>query len=471
MTAPVKKGDRIRLRIESLAFGGKGVARVEGYTLFVEGGLPGQEVEAQVVRRKRGFADARLLEVVIPSPAQVEPRCRHFGVCGGCALQHLDYEAQLAVKREHVRDCLTRLGGFADVEVAPTLPSPERYDYRNKMEYTFSTEWITDPPPFPDTPLPARFGLGLHVRRRFDRVVNVERCHLQGEEGSDLVRLTRHLAMESGLPVYTTRTHQGFWRFLVVREGRHTGERMVHLITNRASPGSHEERVVDAIARALLARGPRITSLLHGIHSGKGSVAVSESRRVLFGEPVIRETLLGHDFEIGPDTFFQTNTRGAEQLFGEALRQAGLGPEDRVWDLYSGVGALSLPLAGRAAHVTGFEIVPAAVEAARRNAGRNGVSNAAFVAGDLKNTLVDADGPRPDVVVLDPPRDGAHPDVVRVLLGAGPDRVVYVSCNPATLARDLRLLADGGYAVGEVHPVDMFPHTAHIECVASLRRT
>jgi 23S rRNA (uracil1939-C5)-methyltransferase len=337
------------------------------------------------------------------------------------------------------------------------------------MEYSFSTEWLTDPAPA-GTPVPPRFGLGLHVRRRYDRVVNVERCHLQGEAGSEILCVVRELAAGSGLPVYTTRTHEGFWRFLVVREGRNTGERMVHLITHRAAPGSHEERAVDEVARALLARGPRITSLLHGIHAGKGSVATSESRRVLHGEPIIRESLLGLRFEIGPDTFFQTNTRGAEALFEEALRQAELESGHVVWDLYSGVGALSLPLARRAGQVTGFEIVPAAVEAARRNAEQNGIANASFLLGDSRELLAGTDRPTPDRVVVDPPREGVHPDVVQSLLSLRPPRIVYVSCNPATLARDLRLLVDGGYALVEVRPVDMFPHTAHIECVASLRR-
>jgi 23S rRNA (uracil1939-C5)-methyltransferase len=470
---PVRKGERVRLQVDALAFGGKGVARVQGYTLFVEGGLPGQEVEATVVRRKRGHGDARVERVLRPSPLEVEPPCRHFGVCGGCAFQSLGYPAQLEAKRAQVGECLERLGGLADIPVLPPLPSPDLFAYRNKMEYSFSTRWLL-PSELEAEEQPAdRFGLGLHVRRRFDRVVNVERCHLQSEDGSRVLRLVRDLARRGGLPVYSTRTHRGFWRFLLLREGIGTRERMVCLITNRAPPGSREHRAVEQLARTVVARGPRITSFVHGINTGKAAVAVCEETRVLHGEGVIRERLLGLTFEIGPGTFFQTNTRGAEQLFQVALERGELMPEDTVWDLYCGVGALSLPLAARARRVVGAEIIPEAAEAARRNARLNGVENVEFLTGDIRSLLAGAalqPQDRPDVVVVDPPREGVHPEVVQAVLGAAPRRIVYVSCNPATLARDLGMMVQGGYAVESVQPVDLFPHTAHIEAVAGLTR-
>ncbi len=471
---PVKKGEIVPLEVERLAFGGKGVARIEGYTVFVEGGLPGQAVEARVVKRKKAYAEARIERVVRPSPLQVEPRCRHFGVCGGCSLQHLDHSAQLEAKREQVRDCLVRLGGLAGVEVEPALGSPAVYEYRNKMEFSFSaTRWLEEHELAGDTAVEDRFGLGLHVRRRFDRVVNLERCHLMPEWVSEVVRRVRSAARESGLPPYSTRTHEGFWRFLVVREGVHTGDRMVHLITHRAPPGSGRAEAVERIADRLRDPELGITSLLHGTTVSKASVAFCEEVRVLAGEPVIRERLLGETYGIGPNTFFQTNTRGAEALFREALDRGGFGPEETVWDLYCGVGALSLPAARRARRVVGMELVAESVEAARRNAERNGVENVEFLAGDIRALLADPTlgaAFRPDAVILDPPRDGIHADVAAALLALAPERIVYVSCNPATLARDLAALVPGGYRPGAVLPVDLFPHTAHVECVATLER-
>jgi 23S rRNA (uracil1939-C5)-methyltransferase len=473
---PIQKGQTLPLRVERLAFGGKGVARVEGYAVFVEGGLPGQEVLATVVKRKRAYAEARIEREITPSPRQVPPRCEHFGVCGGCALQHLDYEAQLEAKREQVRDALVRLGGFSPEApaVEPALPSPDRFEYRNKMEFSFSpTRWLERHEMDADAPPPDRFGLGLHVRRRFDRVVNVERCHLIGETASEIVRRVRDTTHASDLPPYSTRTHTGFWRFLVIREGTHTGRRMVHLITHETPPGSSRARAVEAVAAALEDPALGITSLLHGVTTRKGSVAFCEEVRVLRGDPVITEELLGETFEIGPNTFFQTNTRGAEGLFGRALDRGGFTAQDTVWDLYCGVGALSLPLARRARRVVGMELVVESVAAARRNAERNGIVNVDFLVGDIRALLADPTLRRtlpPDAVVLDPPREGIHAEVAAALVDLAPERLVYVSCNPSTLARDLAILAGGGYRPGSVLPVDMFPHTAHIECVTALRR-
>ncbi len=470
---PVKKGEIVDLRVDRLAFGGRGVARVDGYTVFVEGGIPGQRVQAMVVKRKKAYAEARLVEVLEPSPHQVEPRCEHFGVCGGCALQHLDYAIQLEAKREQVADCLSRLGNLPGVPVEPAVGSPDLYGYRNKMEFSFSpTRWLEAREMAAGSP-GDRFGLGLHVRRRFDRVVNVARCRIMPEWASEVLRRVREATRASGLPPYTTRTHEGFWRFLVVREGANTGERMVHLITHRTPPGSEEERAVDRTAAALDDSALGVTSLLHGVTERKASVAFCDEVRVLRGNPVIHESLLGLTFEIGPNTFFQTNTRAAEGLFDRVLDRGAFTGDETVWDLYCGVGALSLPLARRAARVVGMELVEDSVTAARRNARLNGVENVEFLAGDIRTLLADpalAHALPPDAVVLDPPRDGLHADVTAALIALAPPRIVYVSCNPATLARDLALFTAAGYAAPSVLPVDMFPHTAHVECVAVLHR-
>ena len=468
---PVKKGETYELRVEKLAFGGRGIARVDGYTVFVERGIPGQLLRGRIVKRRKGYAEARIEEVLETSPRQVEPRCSHFGLCGGCMHQHLAYDAQLEAKREQVRECLTRLAGL-DLPVAAPLAAADAYEYRNKMEYSFSnTRWLEDDE-IDHAGAADRFGLGLHIRGRYDRVLDLDRCHLQVEAGSLLLGLARESARKSGLPAYSTRTHDGFWRFLMVREGVFTGERMVVIITHTAAPGSAQEHAVEEMARVLTAQGPPVTSVVHGQTARKASVAFCESLRTLYGEPVIRERLLDITYEISPNSFFQTNSRQAERLFGEVMERGAFQPDETVWDLYCGAGAISLPLARRVKRVVGMELVPEAVEAARRNAAANGIDNVEFVAGDMKN-LLGAGGdsyPRPDAVIVDPPRDGVHASVLATLAAAAPGRIVYVSCNPATLARDMAVLVEAGYEAGEVQPVDMFPHTGHIECVTVLHR-
>jgi 23S rRNA (uracil1939-C5)-methyltransferase len=399
----------------------------------------------------------------------VEPRCPDFGRCGGCAIQHLDYASQLRSKRAQVEDCLARLGGIV-VRVPEVIASPSPFEYRNKMEYSFGTRWLTEAEMENAEESPDRLGLGLHLRGRFDRVLEIRRCHLMGPAGSTILGIVRETARRSGLPAYSTRTHTGFWRFLVVREGMHTGERMVLLITHEDPPGSTARRAVLEVAARLRTLGPPVTSLLHGVTTSRAQVAVPQRVRVLAGEPLIREKLLGLTFEIGPSSFFQTNTGGAERLFREVLERGGFRPDETAWDLYCGAGGLTLPLATRVKRVVGAEVVEEAVAAARGNARANGIDNVEFVAGDIRELLRHGrlPGAPPAVVVVDPPRAGLHADVVASLVEAGPPRLVYVSCNPATLARDLARFGEGGYRTEVVQPVDLFPHTPHVECVTVL---
>lgn len=470
---PVRQGDSIALEVTDLAFGGAGVAHVEGFAVFVRGGLPGQTVQARIIRRKSGYAEAAIEEILVHSPDEVPVRCGHFGPCGGCLWQNFDYARQLEAKSNQVRDCLVRLGGLADPPLEPPLAAPETYGYRNKMEFTFSDRiWRTR-----DDETGA-FGVGLHVRGRFDKVLNQRECQIAPPWMAEAAMEIRELAEATGLPPYFIRESSGFFRFLVLREGFGTGERMVHLITWPAPPGSREETAVDQVLSGLHERRPGITSLVHGVTGSRANVAFCESHRTVIGPPVIHERLLGHLFEIGPNTFFQTNTRQAERLFELALAMAG-GPVDTAWDLYCGVGALTLPLARQARQVVGAELIAASVEAAWRNAAANGVANAAFVAVDMRHAiraegLVDGEGrmvaQRPDLVLVDPPRDGLHADVAAGLVALAPPRIVYVSCNPSTLARDSGRLTEGGYRLERARAVDMFPQTAHVEMVALFTR-
>ncbi|NNE08541.1 MAG: 23S rRNA (uracil(1939)-C(5))-methyltransferase RlmD [Gemmatimonadetes bacterium] len=471
---PVKKGEVVELAIEKLGFGGRGIARIDGYTVFVHRALPGSRVEARITRRKKSHAEADILSVIEPSPLAVPARCDHFGLCGGCLHQNLAYDAQLSSKHEQVREIFERTEHLRDLEILAPIPADPPYEYRNKMEYSFSNaRWLNDDEIGTDAALD-RFALGLHIKGRFDRVLNIDRCHLQSEDGSRILVAAREAARESGIMAYSTKSHEGFWRFLLIRSGTNTGEWMVNLVTNEFEPGSMEERGAERVLNAIRACGAPVTTLLHGTTASKSSVAYCENVRTITGDGIIRETLLGLSFEIGPNTFFQTNTRQGERLFEEALERGELTEESVVWDLYCGAGALSLPIAKRTKQVIGIELIEEAVLLGRKNAAANGIENVSFLAADMKDVLGKradlASLPEPDCVYLDPPRDGLHPDVLASLARFRPARIVYVSCNPSTFARDLDGLAVAGYDVHPVRPVDMFPHTAHIECVTHLTR-
>lgn len=484
---PVKTGEALELRVTDLAYGGAGVAHLAGFAVFVRGGLPGQTVRARVIRRKTGWAEARIEDVLVHSPHETPPRCVHFGPCGGCLWQNLAYDRQLQAKAAQVRDCLERIGGIPDPPVDPPLPAIEPFGYRNKMEFSFADHvWRVEGPPEkkapgppgcspPEAGAPPPFGCGLHVRGRFDKVLNLTECHLAAPWVSRVLVTVREAAARTGLSPAATRSHGGFFRFLVLREGVHTGEKMANLITQPVTAGSPEAEAVAAVLEAVRLAHPEVTSLIHGETASRASVAFCGSHRPVQGPPTIRETLLGDTFEIGPNTFFQTNSRQAERLFALALEMAGP-PARTACDLYCGVGALTLPLSRRAERVVGVELVEASVEAARGNARRNGHDNVVFVAGDIRRALGpdgirDRDGALvagpPDLVVVDPPRDGLHAEVTAAIASLAPARMVYVSCNPSTLARDTARLSRGGYRLERAVPVDMFPQTAHVEVVAA----
>jgi 23S rRNA (uracil1939-C5)-methyltransferase len=356
-----------------------------------------------------------------------------------------------------VRESLRRLGGCSDVDVPRALPSPRQFHYRNKMEFSFFA---------------GRDGevvLGLHTPGTFDRVFDLEACHLMSEESNHIVARVRALAVQSGLPAYHTRRHSGFWRYLVVREGKNTGQTMVNLVTHA---GAWPRAA--AAAAELAAEFGSIRSVLRSISTRRATIAVGESEELLHGDAEIEERLGDLRFRIAANTFFQTNTLQAETLFALVAEWADLGPQDDVLDLYAGTGAISLWLARRAARVTGIETVPESVAMAAKNAALNGIDNCRFVTSDVREFLHrrPGDAAAAQVVVVDPPRAGLHPDIVVALRQLRPRRLVYVSCNPATLARDIGLLATGGaYTLRRVQPVDMFPHTYHVECVALLERS
>ena len=471
MNPPYRKKQIIPLDIADLAFGGRGIARENDYVWFVDGGIPGQRVMARVYHIRKQYGEARAVETLRPSPDEVEPACPHFGVCGGCQLQHLRYESQVEAKSRQVEDILIRLGGFKDVRVHRTLPASEIYGYRNKMEFTFSDQrWI---PENDASGKPADFALGLHVPGRFDKVLDIDRCPLQSDRANGVLRSVQELVRGTDLPPYGSRSHRGVWRFLVLREGRNTGDLMVHFITSGQEPEKTRE-AVDGMAEALVGRHPAVTTITHSMTDRLSQVAYGENERILKGAGKIRETLLGRTFEISSGSFFQTHTHQAERLFGCIADLAEFSGTESVYDLYCGAGAIGLSIAHRVKAVTGVEAVEPAVRDALRNARINGITNVVFAAADMKHALRDVKfrseaGP-PDVVILDPPRGGTHPDTVEDLLSLGAPKIIYVSCNPPLFARDAKILCRDAYELGTVQPVDMFPHTGHVEIVAVLRR-
>jgi 23S rRNA (uracil1939-C5)-methyltransferase len=475
-TRVFRRGEELTLRLESPELEGKNVARLDGLVVFVLGGVPGDLVRLRLTKVKKQFLEGEMLEILEPSPIRTAPRCAHFGECGGCRWQDVRYDAQLEFKRRHVQDALERIGGFEGVPVHPTLPSERVYEYRNKMEYSFGRQWLSreDYAAQKETAETdaSLLALGLHHRGRFDRVLDVRECHLQPDAGSRIVNLVRDWCRSRNLTAYSTRTHTGYLRHLVVRGSVRSPGLMVNLVTSEDRPALMEE-----LAEALRRGVPRITTFVNNITARKSQVALGETERVVFGPGWITESIGGASYRVSANSFFQTNTLQAERLYDTAAVLADLRPDDVLWDLYSGTGTIALHLAARVREVVGIEAVDAAVADARANAERLGAANCTFVPGDLKERLTRDTGwaagrPGPTVVVTDPPRAGMHEKVVMELVKLSPGRIVYVSCNPATMARDLRLLCTGGgYAVAEVHPVDMFPHTSHVECVARVLRT
>jgi 23S rRNA (uracil1939-C5)-methyltransferase len=469
---PIRKGAELDLEITKLAFGGNAIAYADGLVVFLEQGIPGQKVRARITRKRSQYAEGQVLEVVAPAPGELEPFCPHFGICGGCRWQNLSYEDQLRWKGRQVVECLERIGSVGALEVEAPLASPDTRWYRNKMEFTFSSRrWLSSAEIASGEVLDRTFALGLHARGHFDRVFDVEACFLESEPAVSILRETREWAKSSGLRPYSTKDHQGFWRFLVIREGKSTGQRMVHLLT---AAHRDADRVTDGLAARLRERGEDITTFVHSVSHKKAQVAVGDVSRTVLGPGFIEESLGGLRFRISPHSFFQTNTIGAERLYEVVRRLGDFKGTETVWDLYCGTGSITLFVASRVHRVVGFELVQEAIDDAYVNCTLNGIDNCLFRAGDLKDLIQEAARtPKlfgtPDVVITDPPRAGMHPQVIKALLDVLPSRIIAVSCNPATLARDLALLLER-YSVEAVQPVDLFPHTPHIECVVKLTR-
>ncbi len=466
------RGDILELTVESSGFEGTSIARHEGIVVFVEGAVAGDVVRAQIFRTKKKHLEAKVVEVLQPSPNRTTPRCKYFGTCGGCKWQHVQYESQLAFKQQHVVDALERIGRFKGVHVLPIIPSKEIYFYRNKLEFSFGDRpWLETPPPSPPLLGRGEVVLGFHIPQRYDKILDIDECHLQSELSNGILNMVKGFAVEHSLPVYTSPPQSGYLRNLVIREGKNTGDVLVNLVTFDDRPDVMQELTLE-----LTKSFPEIVTVVNNITTKLANVAVGETEKVYYGSGVFTEKIGDYLFHLSANSFLQTNTRQAEMLYAVTKEFADLKSSDVVYDLYCGTGAISIFVSNAVRQVIGIELIESSITNARMNAEYNGISNCEFIAGDLKDLLTRDVGwkekyAKPDVLIIDPPRSGMHPKVVEEIGGMKIARIVYVSCNPATLARDLQLLAPFGYSIEKVQPVDMFPHTYHIEGVVKLALT
>jgi len=455
------------LEITALAAEGKAMGRWNDQVVFVPMTVPGDVVDVQIRLKRRRFMEGFAVRYVKRSALRAEPFCEHFGVCGGCKWQNLPYEEQLRFKTEQVRDQLTRIGKIELPEIAPCLASRQTRFYRNKLEFTFAERrWLTREEVAEAGEIDAAPALGFHIPGMFDKVLDIRRCWLQPDPSNDIRLAAKRFCIERGYTFHNAREHRGLMRNLVIRTAS-TGEVMVVAVF-----GEEDRPRIAALLDHLSERFPQITSLFYVVNT-KWNDSTGDLEPVCYrGKDHIVEQMEGLRFKVGPKSFYQTNSEQAYELYKVARDFAGLQPGEVLYDLYTGTGTIANFCAARCRRVVGIEYVPEAIEDAKVNSALNGIGNTVFYAGDMKEVLSDdfvAANGRPDVVILDPPRAGVDEPVLKVLLRAAPGRIVYVSCNPATQARDLALL-DGAYRVAAVQPVDMFPHTHHVENVVKLVR-
>ncbi len=453
------------IEIADVAAEGNSLARVDDMVVFIPFGAPGDIADVKIDRKKRKYAEGHIEKLVKPSDIRVEPHCEHFTVCGGCRWQHLPYTFQLKCKQQQVQDALQRIAKIPYPEITPIIGSDNIWEYRNKMEYTFSIKmWLTYDQMRSGVEFPDRRAAGFHIPGAFDKVLDINKCHLQDDLGNRIRLFIKDFGKAHGYEFYDLREQHGFLRTLMIRIAS-TGEVMVVMVV-----GENDLAKINELMTAIGDKFPEITSL-HYVVNTKVNDTISDQEIILFkGKEYIEEEMEGLRFRIGPKSFYQTNSRQAYKLYSVARKLANLNGDELVYDLYTGTGTIACFIAPNVRHVIGIEYVPEAIEDAKINAEVNKLANTEFYAGDMKDVLTAdfiAEHGRPDVIVVDPPRAGMHENVVKVILEASPRRIVYVSCNPATQARDLALLHEK-YDIEAVQPVDMFPHTQHVENVVAL---
>ena len=464
-----KKTDIIleNVLIEGVAAEGKAIARIDGVVLFVEYAVPGDVVNVKIIKKKKNYMEGVITSMIKPSEQRMEPFCEHFGICGGCKWQHLPYEMQLQAKQQQVYDQLVRIGHLSIPEISPIIPSDNTRYYRNKLEFTFSSKrWIYGDENPEELSPQERCGLGFHVGRFFDKVLDIKHCWLQKEPSNRIRLFMKDYALSHGLEFYNIRENTGFLRNMVVRSNT-AGDIMLTVVF-----AFEDHWLMDPFLSSIYEAFPEIQSLYYVINS-KLNDSISDQECILFkGEDAIWERMENLRFKIGPKSFYQTNSEQAYKLYSAARNLAALEGGEVVYDLYTGTGTIAQFVSAKASKIVGIEYVKEAIDDANVNAEANGITNCSFYAGDMKDVLTSdfiKENGTPEVMIIDPPRAGIHPDVVKTILEAAPQRIVYVSCNPASQARDLAMMSEK-YEITAVQPVDMFPQTIHVENICALKR-
>ena len=477
-TSRLKKGDALELEITKYAFEGKGISKIKkdetseepNYVIFAHGAYPGDTVKIRLTKIKKSYAEGKVTHILKPSELRIEKRCKYFGVCGGCKQQDLAYEHQLHYKHEQVYDLFTRLGGYKDITVEEIIPSKNIFFYRNKMEFSFAAKrWLTEAEIGSGEDIERNFALGLHIPNLFDKVLDINECFLQSEISTGILNFTRDFFKSRNVSIYENRPHEGYLRNLVIKQASNTKDLMVNLVTF-----TEDDDLMKEYTGELIKEFPEVTTVINNINARKALVAVGDYEKVYYGSGYIYDYIGKYKFRISANSFFQTNTVQADNLYGTALEFAQLNKDDVVYDLYSGAGTISIYVSEKCKNVYAFETVDSSIADASVNDKLNNIDNVEFVQADLYKSFLPAveerNIPKPDVVILDPPRSGMHKNTVDDVIALKPKRIVYVSCNPATQVRDVKMFTEAGYNLLRIKPVDMFPHTYHIENVVLLER-
>jgi 23S rRNA (uracil1939-C5)-methyltransferase len=458
----VEKDKIYTLKVEDFANEGKSIARIEDFVVFIDNAIPGDIAEVKIYKKKKSHAFGKAIKIIKNSEKRIEPRCKYFGICGGCKWQNMDYELQLSYKRDGIFDSFERIGKIDSPDIKAPLSSDDIFFFRNKMEFSFSDKrWLLESEKEIEDKK-ADFALGLHIPERFDKVLDIDVCFLQSENSTKILNFTREFALKNSLPAYSPKTHQGNLRNLVIREAKNSGQFMINLVTH-----DDNEAMMNKYRDELLAKFDFITTIVNNITAKKSQVATGESEKVYYGNGFIQEKLGDFIFQISANSFFQTNSKGTEKLYNVVKSFLPAGKINTLWDLYCGAGTISIFLSKCCNHIIGYELVDSAIKDAEVNIRLNKIENCKFVTGDLKDTIKEYSNEKPDVIILDPPRSGIHNDVLEAVVGTDTPQIIYVSCNPQTQARDLEILCRD-YDISAIQPVDMFPHTMHIENVVKL---
>jgi 23S rRNA (uracil1939-C5)-methyltransferase len=474
----MKKGDVLTLDIDKYAFEGKGIAKInkedphsddeKNYVVFVNGAYPGDKVTASLRKIKKSYSEAKVETIISPSPLRTEARCEYFGTCGGCKQQDMNYESQAKYKQEQTEEIFRRMGGFDNFETLPVIHSDKIYFYRNKMEFSFAEKrWLTEEEIKTNEVIDRNFALGLHIPNIFDKVLDIKACYLQSELSTRILNFTRSFFKSREISIYSSEKNSGYLRNLVIRQSAHTDDLMVNLVTF-----TDDEKLMNEYTDELLKAAPEVTTVVNNINLKKAMIAAGDYEKVYYGSGVIYDHIGDYRFRISAGSFFQTNTYQAEKLYRTALDFAELKGDETIYDLYSGAGTISIFISSHAKDVYAFESVESAVKDAEANKLLNEITNVHFITADLYKTFLpvikEKNIPHPEIILVDPPRSGMHKNTVDDVLQLSPEKIVYVSCNPTTQVRDIKLFSESGYHLKKIQPVDMFPQTFHIENVALL---